>query len=91
MMYAFANKFHVFCWLYIKAQADFSGLTRANAEPIIFNNGQLTVSVSINITDDNLAEGEQHFSGRIISGGLISDLIISAPVATIRVADNDGK
>ena len=73
------------------AQTDFSGITRANAEPIIFTNGKPTVTVSINLIDDNLAEGTEHFSVHIISGGNISNLTLFAPNALINIADNDGK
>ena len=68
--------------------ADFTGITQANAEPIVFANGQPTTTVSINITDDNLAEGRKWFSVHIISGG-VSDLHIFAPRATIEIADDD--
>ena len=72
-------------------QADFSGITQANAEPIIFAAEDPVVTVSINITDDHLAEGNEHFFVHIISGGGLLNLNLSAPNATITIADNDGK
>ena len=72
------------------AQSDFSGITQANAEPIIFTDGP-TVAISINITDDNLAEGGEHFSVHIISGGNISNSDFFAPTAIVNIVDNDGK
>ena len=71
-------------------QADFSGTTRTNAVPIIFPNGP-TITISINITDDNLVEGGEYFSVHIILGENISDLVLFAPTATINIVDNDGK
>jgi hypothetical protein len=73
------------------AQADFSGISRANAEPILFTDGQPTLTISINITDDNLAEGGEHFSVHIISGGNVSNFVVLTPIATINIVDNDGK
>ena len=72
-------------------QADFIGITQANAKPIIFMNRQPTTTISINITDDNLVEGREHFLVHIISGGIVSNLILFAPNATVNIEDNDGE
>ena len=72
-------------------QADFIGITQANAKPIIFMNRQPTATISINITDDNLVEGREHFMVHIISGGNVLDLTVFAPNATVNIEDNDGE
>lgn len=72
-------------------QADFVGITQANAKPIIFMNRQPTAAISINITDDNLVEGREHFLVHIISGGNVSNLTIFAPNTTVNIEDNDGE
>ena len=73
------------------AQGDFTGISKVNAEPIIFANGQISTTVEITITDDHLVEGSEHFSAHIISGGGISDLVIFASKVTVNITDNDGQ
>ena len=73
------------------AQADFTGITQANALPIIFTGGSTQTTIEISINNDNLVERTEWFLGQIISGGGISDLRIFAPTATVDITDNDGK
>lgn len=76
--------------MYYIAQADFAGITQANAVPIIFTGGSTLTTVEINIVDDQLVEGTEQFLGRIISGGATSDLRIFAPTAAVDIIDDDG-
>ena len=47
--------------------------------------------IEVPITNDQLVEGTERFLGQIITGGGISDLDITAPTATVDIADNDSK
>ena len=67
------------------------GISRANAVPVTFPSGQVSTTISINITDDRLVEGSEQFSVHLVSGGGIADLVIFSLIAEVNIADNDGK
>ena len=68
-------------------ERDFSEVT---LEPIIFTDGQLITTVSINIIDDHQGEGMEWFSVHIELGEESSNLSIFAPNATVYITDNEG-
>ena len=51
----------------------------------------MDITLTIPINDDQVAEGREQFFGQIISGGGISDLVLTNPTAVIDIIDNDGK
>ena len=67
------------------------GIAQANATPITFPPGSNQTEIEVPITSDTLAEETERFLGRIISGGGIANLSITAPTATVDIRDDDGK
>ena len=67
------------------------GYTRTTAIPITFPAGSTETTIEVHINNDQLVERTtEQFTGRIISGGGISDLNIFASHATVDIMDNDG-
>ena len=67
------------------------GVAQANAVPIMFPPGRTETEIEVPIINDRLVEGTERFLGRIISGGGITDLNITAPTATVDIIDDDSK
>ena len=75
----------------VLGEADFTGISRENAIPIIFESGQLSTTITIPIANDDRVEVDEQFMGQIISGGGIDNIRIVAPTADVTIVDDDGK
>ena len=70
---------------------DFMGYTRAAAIPITFPAGSTETTIEVQINNDQLVERTtEQFTGRIVSGGGLSNLNIFTSHATVDIMDNDG-
>ena len=75
----------------VLGEADFTGISRENAIPIIFESGQTSTTITVPIVNDDRVEGDEQFMGHIISGGGISNTEIYAPTASVTIVDDDRK
>ena len=75
----------------VLGEADFTGITRGNAIPIIFESGQTSTTITVPIANDGRVEGDEQFMGQIVSGGGIDNIVIFAPTANVTILDDDGK
>ena len=76
------------CILIIIAGQDFEGVTDM---PIYFLNGSDYIIITVNITDDNLTEGVEQFTGVLTINNQANSTQNFNTSITIEILDNDSK